>query len=51
MASKQDFQMTSEELERFKKSMKDKEFKKLFFDYMNEISDPNNKKVGRVIDC
>jgi hypothetical protein len=39
-------QITPEEMERFKESMKNDEFKKLFFDYMNEISDPNNKKVG-----
>ena len=38
-------EITSEEMERFKDSMKNDEFKKLFFDYMNEISDPNNKKV------
>lgn len=43
-------EITSEEMERFKDSMKNDEFKKLFFDYMNEISDPNNKKV-RVYRC
>lgn len=32
-------------MERFQESFKDKEFRKLFFDYMDEISDPNNRAL------
>ena len=37
--------MTPEELDRFKESFKKQEFRKLFFDYMDEISDPKNRQV------
>ncbi|KAJ3304018.1 Protein kintoun [Kappamyces sp. JEL0829] len=37
--------MTNEEFTRFQKGMENPEFKKLFFDYMNEISDPKNKEL------
>lgn len=32
-------------MSKFKTSMANPEFKKLFFDYMKEISDPANKQV------
>lgn len=31
---------------KIKKALKDEEFRKLFMDYANEISDPENKKVS-----
>ncbi|KAJ3293892.1 Protein kintoun [Borealophlyctis nickersoniae] len=37
--------ITPQEFERIKESMKDEGFKKLFFDYMKEISDPENRKL------
>ncbi|KAJ3260602.1 Protein kintoun [Boothiomyces macroporosus] len=43
--SNQKFQPTAEELKKFEESFKNPEFKKLFFDYMNEISDPKNKEL------
>ncbi|KAJ3372001.1 Protein kintoun [Kappamyces sp. JEL0680] len=45
MNGSKDFQMTNEEFTRFQKGMENPEFKKLFFDYMNEISDPKNKEL------
>ncbi|KAJ3323176.1 Protein kintoun [Boothiomyces sp. JEL0866] len=42
---KERFQPTAEELLKFEESFKNPEFKKLFFDYMNEISDPKNKEL------
>jgi dynein assembly factor 2 len=45
MTSKEEFQMTTEELKKFEESMKNPEFKKLFFDYMQEISDPKNREL------
>ena len=35
--------MTEDEVKRFSEAMKKKEFVDLLGDYMNEISDPNNK--------
>ena len=37
--------MTDEEKSRFAEAMKKPEFKKLFFEYMDEISDPQNRKA------
>ncbi|OAJ41567.1 hypothetical protein BDEG_25142 [Batrachochytrium dendrobatidis JEL423] len=37
--------MTADELKRFQESFKDKEFRTLFFDYMNELSDPKNREI------
>jgi dynein assembly factor 2 len=45
MQSKEEFQMTTDELKKFEESMKNPEFKKLFFDYMQEISDPKNREL------
>jgi hypothetical protein len=39
------FEMSNDELQRFEKSMKNPEFKKLFFDYMQDISDPKNREL------
>ena len=36
--------LSSEELSRFSKALKDEEFRKLFVEYANEISDPENRK-------
>ncbi|KAJ3275325.1 Protein kintoun [Terramyces sp. JEL0728] len=43
--SNQKFEPTAEELKKFEQSFKDPEFKKLFFEYMDEISDPKNKEL------
>ena len=46
MAEKEDkIEMTTEEKERFSKAMEKPEFKKLFFDYMDEIQDPTNRAL------
>lgn len=39
-----EFSMTKEELDKFEKALKDKEFRKLLVEYAQEISDPENKK-------
>ncbi|TPX70769.1 hypothetical protein CcCBS67573_g06420 [Chytriomyces confervae] len=50
MASATDFgdklTATPEEIERISKAMKNKEFRDLFHEYIQEISDPKNKEVG-----
>ncbi|KAJ3035848.1 Protein kintoun [Rhizophlyctis rosea] len=43
--AKPKFEPTQEEFKRIEESMKDDQFKKLFFEYMNEISDPENRKL------
>lgn len=40
----EDFKITKEEFNKFKEAMKKDEFKKLFFDYLDEISDPQNRQ-------
>ncbi|KAI8925053.1 pre-RNA processing PIH1/Nop17-domain-containing protein [Entophlyctis helioformis] len=37
--------LTPQELERIKESFKNQEFRKLFFDYVQEISDPQNREL------
>lgn len=37
-------QFTPEESSRFQKSFEDPEFRKLFADYMDELSDPKNRE-------
>jgi hypothetical protein len=44
MMGKDDFKITREEFNKFKDAMKKDEFKKLFFDYLDEISDPKNRQ-------
>jgi len=44
MMGKDDFKITKEEFNKFKEAMKKDEFKKLFFDYLDEISDPQNRQ-------
>eukprot|EP00833_Pecoramyces_ruminatium_P004538 jgi/Orpsp1_1/1178570/evm.model.c7180000065892.2 len=44
MMGNDDFKITRDELNKFKEAMKKDEFKKLFFDYLDEISDPVNRK-------
>ncbi|ORX54233.1 PIH1-domain-containing protein [Piromyces finnis] len=44
MMGSDDFKITREELNKFKEAMKKDEFKKLFFDYLDEISDPQNRQ-------
>ncbi len=34
-----------QEVDKISKALKDDEFRKLFFDYAKEISDPENKQV------
>lgn len=38
-------ELTSEEMQRFTKAFRNDEFKKLFSDYCEEISDPANRKL------
>ncbi|KAJ3043657.1 Protein kintoun [Rhizophlyctis rosea] len=45
MASSEGFKPTPDEIRRIEESMKDEKFKELFFDYMKEISDPENRKL------
>ncbi|KAJ6641563.1 Protein kintoun [Pseudolycoriella hygida] len=40
-----DLELTSEEMQRFTKAFRNDEFKKLFSDYCEEISDPANRKL------
>jgi len=40
----EEFKITEDEMGKIKKALKDEEFRKLFMDYANEISDPENKK-------
>jgi len=44
MMGNEDFKITRDEFNKFKEAMKKDEFKKLFFDYLDEISDPVNRK-------
>ncbi len=39
--------MSLQEVDKLSKALKDDEFRKLFFDYAKEISDPENKQVRR----
>jgi hypothetical protein len=39
------FEMTNHEAEQLSKSLKNEEFRKLLFDYMEEISDPKNRAL------
>lgn len=39
-----DFTPTADELKSIEKALKEPEFKSLFFDYLNEINNPENKK-------
>lgn len=40
-----DLELTSDEMQRFTKAFRNEEFKKLFSDYCEEISDPANRKL------
>lgn len=40
-----DLDITDDELNRIKRAFKDKEFRKLFADYVEEISDPENRRI------
>ncbi|XP_038072214.1 protein kintoun-like [Patiria miniata] len=44
MASSGDLDVTPEEVERISKALKDEKFRQLFFEYAQEISDPENRK-------
>lgn len=39
------FDITADEMDRIKESLKNEEFRKLFMDYVQEISDPKNKAI------
>jgi dynein assembly factor 2 len=41
----EELNMTSEEMERFTEAMKKEEFRKLLFEYAQEISDPKNREI------
>eukprot|EP01136_Pigoraptor_vietnamica_P027112 Opistho-1_new@7222 len=41
---KEDFKVTPEEMDKLEKAFKDEKFRKMFMEYMDEISDPENKK-------
>ncbi|RDD43293.1 Protein kintoun [Trichoplax sp. H2] len=41
---KSDLKLTKDESDRFKKAFENEEFRKMFFDYAKEISDPENRK-------
>ncbi|XP_033647189.1 protein kintoun-like [Asterias rubens] len=44
MASSGDLDVTKDEVERITKALKDEKFRQLFFEYAQEISDPENRK-------
>ena len=39
-----------QEVDRFKEAMKKEEFRKLLCGYAQEISNPENKKVNKIVD-
>ncbi len=43
--------MSLQEVDKLSKALKDDEFRKLFFDYAKEISDPENKQVRSSNEC
>lgn len=43
--SYRDLELNKEEVERLQDALKDKEFRKLLVDYVEEISDPDNQKI------
>ncbi|KAJ3343755.1 Translation factor guf1 mitochondrial [Gonapodya sp. JEL0774] len=43
--TKDELNVTRDELERIQKALEKEEFKKMFFDYVKEISDPENRKL------
>ena len=38
-----------QEVDKISKALKDDEFRKLFFEYAQEISDPENKQVSKCL--
>ena len=45
MNSKKKVELTQDEQDRFEDAMKKPEFRKMFFEYMDEIRDPQNRKL------
>eukprot|EP00842_Homolaphlyctis_polyrhiza_P005654 jgi/Hompol1/608/HPOL_004142-RA len=48
-SKKGEFKLTAQEAQRFTESLKDKEFRKMFFDYVNELNDPAVRENEREI--